>query len=122
MPFQTGAVERRILPDGAVELRYTDGTIRKLFRGGETITRPDGSSSTMLYQNAQPPTPPTAPPDASHATWLAAENARLLDIMRTLVGHDEPSIQNYLQREGSDRSVYQQIETRTEAVGWLVRP
>ncbi|MGH6920770.1 MAG: hypothetical protein ACREJ0_24060, partial [Geminicoccaceae bacterium] len=43
-----GAVERRILPDGAVELHYPDGTIRKLFGGGETITRPDGTSSTML--------------------------------------------------------------------------
>jgi hypothetical protein len=119
---EAGAPERRILPDGAVELRYPDGTIRRLFGGGETITRPDGSSSTMLYQNAQPPTPPTAPPDPAHASWLDAENARLLDIMRALVGHDEPSIQNYLAREGTDRTVYERIEARTEAVGWLVRP
>jgi hypothetical protein len=116
------AVERRILPDGAVELRYPDGTIRKLFGGGETITRPDGSSSTMLYQHAQPPTPPTAPPDPAHASWLDAENERLLDIMRALVGHDEPSIQNYLEREGTGRTVYERIDARTEAVGWLVRP
>jgi hypothetical protein len=119
---QAGAVERRILPDGAVELHYPDGTIRKLFGGGETITRPDGTSSTMLYQNAQPPTPPTAPPDSTHASWLDAENERLLNIMRTLVGHDEPSIQNYLAKEGADRTVYEQIDARTEAVGWLVRP
>jgi hypothetical protein len=118
---QTGAVSRTILPDGAVELHYPDGTIRKLFAGGQTITRPDGTSSTMLYQNAQPPTPPTAPPDASHANWLDAENERLLGIMRTLVGNDEPSIQNYLEREG-DLTVYQRIEARTEAVGWLVSP
>jgi hypothetical protein len=117
-----GAVERRILPDGLVELRYADGTIRKLFGGGETITRPDGTSSTMLFQNAQPPTPPSAPPDATHANWLDAENERLLSIMRTLVGDDEPSIQNYLEREGTDRTVYERIEARTEAVGWLVRP
>jgi hypothetical protein len=117
-----GAVERRILPDGSVELRYPDGTIRHLFGGGETITRPDGTVSTMLFQNAQPPTPPTAPPDAAHASWLDAENARLLNIMRTLVGNDEPSIQNYLEREGTDRTVYERIEARTEAVGWLVRP
>lgn len=119
---QAGAVERRILPDGAVELHYPDGTIRKLFGGGETITRPDGTSSTMLYQNAQPPTPPTAPPDSAHANWLEGENERLLNIMRTLVGHDEPSIQNYLEREGADRTVYEQIDARTQAVGWLVSP
>jgi hypothetical protein len=119
---QAGAVERRILPDGAVELHYPDGTIRKLFGGGKTITRPDGSTSTMLYQNAQPATPPTAPPDSTHASWLDAENERLLNIMRTLVGNDEPSIQNYLEREGEDRTVYEQIDARTQAVGWLVRP
>jgi hypothetical protein len=117
-----GAVERRILPDGSVQLRYPDGTVRTLFGGGETITRPDGTSSTLLYQNAQPATPPTAPPDAAHAGWLDAENARLLDIMRTLVGDDEQSIQNYLTREGTERTVYEQIDARTKAVGWLVRP
>ena len=42
--------------------------------------------------------------------------------MRTLVGNDEPSIQNYLEREGEDRTVYEQIHARTQAVGWLVRP
>jgi hypothetical protein len=119
---QSGAVERRIRPDGTVELHYPDGTIRHLFGGGQTITQPDGSSSTMLYQNAQPPTPPTAPPDASHASWLEAENEQLLNIMRTLVGNDEPSIQNYLEREGADRTIYERIDARTEAVGWLVSP
>jgi hypothetical protein len=119
---QAGAVTRKILPDGSVELHYPDGTIRHRFGGGETVTRPDGTSSTMLFQNAQPPTPPTAPPDASHANWLDAENARLLDIMRTLVGNDEASIQNYLEREGTGRTVYEQIEGRTRAVAWLVSP
>jgi hypothetical protein len=117
-----GAVSRKILPDGSVELRYPDGTVRHRFGGGETVTRPDGTTSTMLFQNAQPPTPPTAPPDAGHADWLEAENSRLLDIMRTLVGNDETSVQNYLEREGPGRTVYEQIEARTGAVAWLVNP
>jgi hypothetical protein len=121
-PEQAGAVERRIRPDGSVELHYPDGTIRHLFGGGVTTTRPDGTSSTMLFQNAQPATPPTAPPDSAHANWLDAENERLLGIMRTLVGNDEPSIQNYLEREGADRTVYERIDARTQAVGWLVSP
>jgi hypothetical protein len=121
-PEQAGAVDRRIRPDGSVELHYPDGTIRHLFGGGVTTTRPDGTSSTMLFQNAQPATPPTAPPDSAHANWLNAENERLLNIMRTLVGNDEPSIQNYLEREGADRTVYERIDARTQAVGWLVSP
>ena len=121
-PEQAGAVDRRIRPDGSVELHYPDGTIRHLFGGGVTTTRPDGTSSTMLFQNAQPATPPTAPPDSAHANWLEAENERLLNIMRTLVGNDEPSIQNYLEREGADRTVYERIDARTQAVGWLVSP
>jgi hypothetical protein len=119
---QAGAIDRRVLPDGSVELHYPDGTIRRRFAGGETITRPDGTSSTMLFQNAQPPTPPTAPPDPAHANWLDAENERLLGIIGTLVGHDEQSIQNYLEREGAGRTVYERIEARTQAVGWLVSP
>jgi hypothetical protein len=119
---QAGAIDRRVLPDGSVERRYPDGTIRRRFAGGETVTRPDGTSSTMLFQNAQPPTPPTAPPDPAHANWLNAENERLLGIIGTLVGHDDQSIQNYLEREGQDRTVYERIEARTEAVGWLVSP
>jgi hypothetical protein len=119
---QAGAVERRILPDGSVELHYPDGTVRYLFGGGETITHPDGTGTTMLYQHAQPPTPPTAPPDSAHANWLAAKSELLLGIMRTLVGNDEPSIQSYLEREGADRTVYERIDARTQAVGWLVSP
>jgi hypothetical protein len=118
---ESGAVERRILADGAVELRYPDGTIRKLFGGGITTTRPDGTQSTMLFQHAQPPTPPTAPPDPVHASWLEAKNEGLLDIMRELVDNDEQSIQNYLEREG-DRTVYERIDARTEAIDWLVSP
>ena len=116
-----GAVERRILPDGSVELRYPDGTVRELFGGGERVTRPDGTESTMLFQNAQPPTPPAAPPDSAHAGWLGANSEHLLDIMRILVGNDEQSIQNYLDREG-DGTVYQQIDARTQAIDWLVGP
>jgi hypothetical protein len=117
-----GAPIRRVLPNGHVELRYPDGTIRERYRGGETVTNPDGSQRRLSYASAQWPTPPSAPPDTTHAKWLDAENTRLLDIMRTMVGNDEPSVQHYLSQESSGISTYQQITSRTDAIGMLVRP
>jgi hypothetical protein len=114
---------RRILPNGHVELRYPDGTIRERYRGGETVTKPGQSKpSIVLYSSAQPPTPPGVPPDQTHTEWLDAENKRLLGIIRTLVGNDEPSIQNYLSREGSGASLYQRVSSRTDAIDRMVRP
>jgi hypothetical protein len=117
-----GATIRSILPNGRVELRYPDGTIRQRYQGGETIITPDGQHQTFMYSHAQPPTPPIAPPDATHDAWLSYENTRLLDIIRELVGGDEPSVQNYLSREDGGWSSYQQIESRTQAIGYPIRP
>lgn len=119
---QACAVERRVLPNGALELRYPDGTIRKLSDGRITTTLPDGTKTSTLFMYSQPPTPPTAPPSATHADWLATESERLLGIMRGLVGHDESSIQNYLAKEGTNSTVYERIQMRTEAISWLVAP
>jgi hypothetical protein len=115
-------VVRRVLPNGHIELRLQDGTIRERFRGGETITRPDGSRQTVMYSSAQPPTPPSAVPDQTHAAWLNAENERLLGIIRTLVGNDDASLKHYLAGEGSGISPYQRIDSRTEAVNMLITP
>jgi hypothetical protein len=117
-----GALQRRILPNGRVQLRYSDGTIRERFPGGETITRPGSPPQTMLYSSAQPPTPPSAPPDLAHAAWLDSENARLLDIIRLLVGNDEPSLQSYLSQESASLSPYGRIVSRTQTISWLVSP
>jgi hypothetical protein len=116
------SVVRRVSPEGQVELHYPDGTIRQKFPGGFTIIHPDGTRETALFQSAQPPTPPSAPPDATHAEWLTAENERLLGIIRELVGNDEPSIQQYLAHEGSDASPYDKVDTRTQAIEWLIGP
>lgn len=113
---------RRVLPNGHVQLIYPDGTIRERYMGGETVTHPDGTVQVYSYANAQPPTPPGAPPDAVSAAWLDGQNARLLDILRTLVGFDEGSIDNYLAQEGPAMSIYQRIEARSGAINWLVLP
>jgi hypothetical protein len=53
---------------------------------------------------------------------LDAENKRLLGIIRTLVSNDEPSVQHYLSQEGSGITPYQQVISRTDAIGMLVTP
>lgn len=113
---------RRVLPNGHIVLRLSDGTIRERFLGGETVTHPDGSHQTVLYSSAQPPTPPSAPPDETHAAWLDSESKRLLGIIRTLVDNDDASVEHYLLRESADMSAYQRINSRTDAVDMLVRP
>jgi hypothetical protein len=53
---------------------------------------------------------------------LDGENERLLGIIQTLVGNDEPSVQHYLAQEGAGLSVYQRVVSRTQAIDMLVRP
>jgi len=114
--------QRRILPDGSVEVRLPDGTVQRLSEGRIVVVRPDAPEQVMLFQNAQPPTPPAAPPDPAESAWLEAMSERLLEIMRLLVGGHEPSIENYLAQEGADWSPYRRIDARTQAIDWLVRP
>jgi hypothetical protein len=118
----SGALLRRILPNGHTELRYPDGTVRERYPGGETVTRPGAPPQTFLYSSAQPPTPPSAPPDADLALWLEGENKQLLEIISLLVGDDSASVQNYVSQEGAGLSAYERIVSRTETVDRLVRP
>jgi hypothetical protein len=121
-PPPVAAPQRRILPGGTVEVRLPDGTVQRLSEGRIVVERPGGPDQILLFQNAQPPTPPAAPPDPIKGAWLTAVSDRLLDIMRLLVGGHEPSIENYLAQEGPDWSPYQRIDARTRAIDWLVRP
>lgn len=121
-PDSGGAPVRRVLDDGSIELRYPDGTIRIRTTGGETVIHPDGTRQVFQFQNAQPPTPPSVPPNAAHAAWVSAELDSLLNVIRTLVGNDQPSIDHFLAQEGAGLSPYRRINQRTRAIDMLVRP
>lgn len=120
-PEGDGQAERRILPDGTVQLRYPDGKIVRLTKGSRTVIMPDGSRQTFMFQHAQAPTPPGAPPNNTHAEWAGGEADRLLGIMRTLVGNDQTSINAYLECESSS-SPYGKISQRTRTIDLLVQP
>lgn len=121
-PVGGDAPERRVLSDGSIELRYPDGTIRIRTTSGETVIHPDGTRQIYSYANAQPPSPPSLPPDPAHANWVNAELESLLGVIGTLVGNDQASIEHYLTQEGAGLSPYVRINQRTRTIDMLVRP
>ncbi len=116
-----GEVKRSIRQDGTVRLSYPDGTIVLLTAYGRTVISPDGNSQRLMYANAQPPTPPAAPPNSEHASWIEYEANRLMRIIQTLVGNNQPSINAYLQSEAG-LSHYGQVSERTRTIDMLVQP
>ncbi len=115
-------LDRRILPDGTVETRSSDGTITQRSRSGMVKIFPDGRRQTILFQDVQHLTPPTPPPGTDTAKWLADHADRLLDIIVTLVPSDLSAKSNYLSSEGTTSSPYDRIRRRTDTINYLVSP
>lgn len=115
-------VARRFTPEGIVEVAYADGRRVQRFQGGYTIIFPDGRQQRVLMSNVQPPTPPAPPPGSSLERWLDGEAAKLLDVLRLLVGQDEAQITAYLAREPADASAFARIAARREAIAYMLQP
>jgi len=120
---QPKETQRTILADGTVEIRYSDGTIKRLFNGGFTLIRPGGLASTVLYAQAQPPTPPDLPANPEAQQWLDQHKASLLEFIRILVGEDAQAVTYYLQQESEKAgNIYDQIYFRTRMINMLLTP
>lgn len=115
-------LDRRIIPDGAVETRYPDGTITQRSRSGTVTILPDGRRQQTLFQEVQPATPPIPPPGSDIAKWLTAHGERLLDIIVALASNDPNAKHNYLQSEAAVGSVYEKLHNRTTTIQYLVSP
>lgn len=115
-----GSSQATINADGEVETALPDGS-KRLTRPGEcgfTIVRPDGSRSRASCNQVQPATPPI--PDAVSGKWLEAHNSYLLDIIRSLLGNDQASVDNYLRTsESSTLGVFDRIRIRTALIALL---
>lgn len=103
--------------DGAVETIMPDGS-KKLTRPGQcgyTMIAPDGQKRIVSCAQVQPATPPL--PDQVSARWLEDHNSYLLDIIRSLLGNDQVSMDNYLRKdEPPTTTVYDKIRLRTELI------
>ena len=119
------AIERTILPDGTIVIRYPDGRTRSFLASGETqYLGPDGkpirlSSVRASVQRLDPPPPPSD----KAAKWFERHAADLLDALMSVVEGNRAAAQaGYLKREPSGLSVFQKIDSRTKDLALLVAP
>jgi hypothetical protein len=117
-----GAVRRAILPDGTVEVRYPDGTVKRFSRAGVTVVTPDGRERKALFVQVQPPTPPLLPGDAQAVTWLEGHNQVLLGLMRSLVAEEDVGRYLAFEQTNAGTDLYRQINLRSEAIDYLLSP
>jgi hypothetical protein len=119
-PPAQGTERKTINADGEVQTALPDGSKRLTRPGvcGSTIVRPDGTKTAVQCNQVQPATPPI--PDQVSGKWLDAHNSYLLDIIRTLLGNDQPSLDNYLRTaESSNQNIYDKIRLRTSLIAML---
>lgn len=114
---------RTINGDGWVETAMPDGTKRLTRPGGCGFFTvfPDGKKSGSSCVQVPIATPPL--PDQVGARWLEKHNAYLLQIVRSLLGNDEASVNNYLHNdEPATATIYDKIALRTDLIDQLTKP
>jgi len=115
-------VQRLIKPNGHVVRKYRDGTIKENYSGGFSVKRPGHPESRASFMTQAPPAIPPAIPGYSEKIWLEYHSQNLLQIIRTLVNNKQEAIDNYLDFEGVNSSVYKKIATRQSTIEYLVAP
>ena len=117
------ANRRTVNANGEVETVMPDGSRRLTKPGqcGATIIAPDGRKTILSCNQVPLATPPF--PDNVTAKWLDAHSASLLDIIRSLLGNDQTSVDNYLRNdEPSAMGPYDRIRTRASMISALTSP
>ena len=118
---QENTIQRTILEDGTVQIRYPDGTIKHVFQCGYMIFKPDGTSSGVSCNQVQPTTPPSLPGDDKIIDWLDWQAESLLDLIKVLLEGDVNSIENYVNKEAEIApNIYQKMYVRTNYINRLL--
>jgi hypothetical protein len=114
---------RSVNADGEVETVMSDGS-RRLTKPGQcgfTTIAPDGKKTIATCNQVPLATPPF--PQGVTAQWLDAHSASLLEIIRSLLGNDQTSMNNYLRNnEPSMMGLYDRIRTRASTISTLTSP
>jgi T-complex protein 10 C-terminus len=119
----SGKTEQRILPDGTIETHYPDGKIiRRSPEGcGGTIIYPNGEIQNITCvkkSQVQPGNPPSLPSDDPLFPWLNSYNDNLLTTIKTILQHDQASIDN-LKNVESGKPLLEVIRLRIRFIGVL---
>jgi hypothetical protein len=111
----TQGVQRSVLSDGTLQLKYPDGTIRRRRPSGQIVViLPDGREQTVMMMQVQPADLPALPTGLSD--WGTHINDELISILRGLLS--EPEYQAYLLTE-ERKSFYELVEWRLRSIGFL---
>ena len=123
----TGTPQKMLMPDGSIELRYPDGTIKTKRIGGcgWNIRYPDGrvQNAQCLFDQVIQVIPPDPPAGTSQANWLNSQDDDLLNILKGLLGGaNSADFGNYLKNYENPPNpvIYKRIHSRTQAIEELV--
>lgn len=115
-------VQRLVLGDGTTELRYRDGTIRRLTSTCTVVIPPSGTPDTMCIARAEVPL--NLPPLSDQSprglrAWIQVLSDQLMLNITTLLRSDPASVNNYQStEEGLD--LYKRVERRQALVTRLL--
>lgn len=109
------SIQRSVLPDGTLQLKYPDGTLRQRRPNGQVVTIfPDGRTMVPKALQVQPADLPTLPEDLTD--WGSHIKDSLLSIIQGLLS--EPEYEAYLQTE-QDKPYYELVDWRLNSIRFL---
>jgi hypothetical protein len=118
---ENNTVERRVLVDGTVELRYPNSCVVTSEPEGPTCIQCPGEERRPYFDNSPPvpflyvPVPDEERIDPLVTEWVRRIGARALDIARNLLLETDDSIDRYLNLE-TEKNTYECLELRI----WLL--
>ena len=114
-PPATESIQRSVLPDGTLQLKYPDGTLRQRRPNGQVVTIfPDGRTMVPKALQVQPADLPTLPEDLTD--WGSHIKDSLLSIIQGVLS--EPEYEAYLQTE-QDKPYYELVDWRLNSIRFL---
>ncbi|MFX0194567.1 MAG: hypothetical protein ACFFCW_00470 [Candidatus Hodarchaeota archaeon] len=117
-------LSRTIHPNGAVEIRFLDGSIKYRCQGkwAKRVTNGSFQIPAVGARSVAHLPPPT---DQTTLDWLRYHSNELIEIIRDLVSGDTQAMSNYMNYENKlneDRNVYESIYIRTQTIQDLLYP